>query len=241
MAYFGQSPKTWDKGPGMPVTEADLAVDALLHQQLIAARPGYGWLSEETHDDGSRRAHSTLFVVDPIDGTSAFIKRKPEFTICAASVHLRRPIAAAVFNPVTQEMFTAAQGHGTRRNGEAISVSRRNQIAGCRMLGSPAIFSHPAWSEPWPAMEISNRASIAYRMALIAQGLFDGLVALSPKKDWDIAAAELLVAEAGGVVSTHDGQTFLYNGEAPEQASLVCAGAALHPLLLQRTKSVRLP
>jgi myo-inositol-1(or 4)-monophosphatase len=243
--YFGGHYKSWDKGKGQPVTDADIAVDRFLHDALIAARPDYGWLSEETRDDPARLTRAHVFVVDPIDGTVAFIKGRPHFTIAVAVVADGRPAAAAVFNPITEECFTAALGAGAHLNGESIHVSARAEIGGCRMLGDKATFAHPGWAvapnAPWPAMHIETRSSIAYRMALVAAGQFDAALALSAKHDWDLAAADLIVSEAGGIVTGHRGAVLRYNGPVPIQRTMLCAGPALHARLIEKLMHVKLP
>jgi myo-inositol-1(or 4)-monophosphatase len=236
--YFGGDYRRWDKGKGQPVTEADLAIDAYLHETLAAARPGYGWLSEES--DPSRCEAERVFVVDPIDGTTAFLKGRPHFSISIAIVREGRPETAVVFNPITEECFTAAKASGARLNGQPIRVSNRSEIAGCRMLAPRMTFEHPIWStppnEPWPPMEIESRSSIAYRMALVASGQFDAMLALSPKHDWDLAGGDLIVREAGGIASDHQGRELRYNGDVPVQRSIVCAGPLLQAALLERLK-----
>jgi len=220
-----------------PVTDADLAVDLFLKDALLGARPDYGWLSEETVDDPSRLAESLLFVVDPIDGTRAFMNGKPWFTVCIAVVRDGRPVAAVVHAPELGETYEAVLGGGARLNGAPIRASQTDDLAGCAMIGDARLFSERAWAEPWPAMRIESRNSVAYRMALVASGAADATVALSPKSDWDIAAADLIVLEAGGLVTDHRGEQFRYNQPVPRQPSLVCGAPAVHPLLLARVRS----
>jgi myo-inositol-1(or 4)-monophosphatase len=244
-SFFGGSYQRWDKGKGNPVTEADLAVDRFLGEQLRAARPGYGWLSEETDDDLARLKTQSVFVVDPIDGTVAFMKGRPHFTICAGVVCDGLPVAGAVYNPITEECFTAHLGGGAFLNGARLTVTDRCNVENCRMLADKPMFSHPAWNTapnvPWPPMEIETRNSIAYRMALVAAGQFDAMLALSAKHDWDLAAADIIVSEAGGVVTTHAGKRLRYNQEKTLQTSVVAAGPELHKLLLARISHLDLP
>lgn len=243
--FFRGTYKRWSKDQGSPVTEADLAVDKFLNERLRAARPGYGWLSEETDDDAARLQTKTMFVVDPIDGTVAFLKNKPHFTICAAVVNNGRPVAGVVYNPITKECFTARIGAGAFCNGESIRVTAQAEIEGCRMLGDKAMFAHAAWdtlpNRPWPPMEIETRSSIAYRMTLIANGAFDAMMALSAKRDWDLAAADIIVTEAGGIATAHDGSPLVYNRPDAIQPSIVAAGPALHAKLMERVAHIKLP
>lgn len=243
-SYFGGTYRRWDKSKGNPVTDVDLAVDKFLSDHMRRARPEYGWLSEETEDDISRLTAPAVFVVDPIDGTVAFMKGRPHFTICAGVVVDGRPIVGAVYNPISEECFVAHAGGGAFLNGSPIAVSRRIEVENCRMLGDKPMFAHPAWNNPpnvpWPTMQIETRNSIAYRMALVASGEFDAMMALSAKHDWDLAAAEIIVREAGGLVSTHTGATIRYNRPVTLQPSVVAAGPQLHAHLLARVSHLHL-
>ncbi|HVV64155.1 MAG TPA: 3'(2'),5'-bisphosphate nucleotidase CysQ [Rhizomicrobium sp.] len=243
--YYGGAYRRWSKERGSPVTEADLAIDAFLKQRLCAARPSYGWLSEESEDDGSRLTAQTIFAVDPIDGTVAFLKNRPHFTICAAVVHRRRPVAGAVYNPIAEECFTAHTGGGAFLNGAPIRVSARAELEGCSMLADKAMLTHPAWNappnRPWPEMRIETRNSIAYRLSLVAKGEFDAMMALSAKRDWDLAAGDIVLSEAGGMASAHDGAELMYNGADAIQPSIVGAGPKLHAALIARVGHIALP
>lgn len=223
----------WKEG-GSPVTNGDLAVDALLKSTLLKARPDYGWLSEETADTPDRLSKQRLFLVDPIDGTQAYVKGKPWYTVCIAVVDGDRPVAAVVYAPELDELYEAEAGGGAWLNGAAIVPTARTEIEDCTMLGDAKMFAHPAWPEPWPAIRITSRNSIAYRMCLVASGAFDACLAPSPKHDWDVAAPDLICSEAGAVVTDHRGRIYRYNRPVPRQPSLVCAGPLLHPLLLER-------
>jgi len=237
--YFGGEYKRWDKGRAGPVTEADYAVDAYLKETLLKARPDYGWLSEETEDDSSRLSCERVFIADPIDGTRAFLRGLPEFTVVACIVSDGRPVAAAIYNPVTDEMFDAIAGGGARRNGEPLHVSAQAGIENCRMLASTVMLARPEWTAPWPAMHVENRRSIAYRMALVAAGDFDAMISLGAKHDWDVAAGDLIVREAGGRVTTGEGATLLYNKAQALQPDIVAAPPALHECLIARTSALR--
>jgi myo-inositol-1(or 4)-monophosphatase len=233
--YYNGTFKTWHKSHGNPVTDADIAVDNFLKQTLLAARPEYGWLSEETADDPARLSRRRVFVVDPIDGTYGFVKHRPQFTIVAAVVENGRPIAGAIYNPITDEMFEAAKDQGAWRNGVRSRVSSRAGLENIRVLMEKKLADAQGWRVPWPAsITAETRASAAYRMALVATGEFDATLSLTQKADWDLAAGDLIVEEAGGQVSDRDGVTLIYNREHPVHGSVVCAGAALHKLLLLR-------
>jgi len=243
--FYRGSYRKWDKGKGQPVTECDLAIDRFLCERLCNARPEYGWLSEETEDDPRRLRTKFVWVVDPIDGTVAFLKGRPHFTICAAIVENGRPIVGVVYNPITGECFGAVSGFGATLNGKRIHVSNQSKLEDCLMLGPRTTFDDPPASIapiiPWPQMHVETRNSVAYRLALVACGAFDAAVALSAKHDWDLAAGDLIVHEAGGCVTTHTGGIFHYNAEVPVQPSVIAAGPALHAQLIPRVRYMKLP
>ena len=219
-----------------PVTNADLAADRLLTERLRAARPDYGWLSEETADDTDRLERRRIFVVDPIDGTRAFLKDRPWWSVAIAVVEDGQAVAGVVFAPEFDETFAAAAGRGATRNGEPIQPSGAVVLDDCRMVGDPVVFQHWSWPLAWPAMRVEQRNSTAYRMCLVAAGEFDAAVAPVRKSDWDVAAGDLIAREAGCFVGDHNGEAFRYNRTRPSQASLICATPALAPLILDRVR-----
>lgn len=240
LAWREKGAKVWNKG-GTPVTEADHASNALLHERLLGARPGYGWLSEETLDDPARMGARRVFVVDPLDGTVSFIKNKDDFTVALAVVEDGRPVSAAVYNPVRDEMYAATLNGGATLNGAALQAGTPSgAIEGCRMIAAKDMFQHPAWPQKWPPMDFIKIGSIAYRLALVAADKGDATVALSTKSDWDIAAGELIAAEAGARVTAHDGSTFLYNQRSTHQPSLLGAPEPLYAALSERLAPIKL-
>lgn len=232
--YFEAGAKSWHKKPDDPVTEADVAVDSLLRERLCADRPDYGWLSEETEDDRSRLERRRVWIVDPIDGTRAFIAGRAEFTICAGLVEDGRPILAAVLNPVTEELFEAAKDAGARCNGEPLAVPDGAALEDARLLASRRALERRAGFGSLPRARFDFVNSIAYRMALVARDRFDATISLTRKSDWDIAAAELIVAESGGRTTAPDGSPFRYNGESTEHAGVIAAGPRLLEEILGR-------
>jgi myo-inositol-1(or 4)-monophosphatase len=235
--FYGGTYKSWNKSHGNPVTEADIAIDTFLKNTLLAARPDYGWLSEETADNPIRLTRERVFVVDPIDGTYGFLKQRPHFTIVGTVVENGRPVSGAIYNPITEEMFEATKGRGARKNGEAIHVSSRSGFDDMRLLAEKALLGPAHWAVPWPpTLRGETRASAAYRMALVAAGDFDAMMSLNRKSDWDVAAGDLIVNEAGGRVTDRNGETLVYNREDTEHPSIVCAGPVLHARLLERIR-----
>lgn len=235
LTFFGRDAETRIKPDGTVVSEADIAVDDLLRARLCGAGADIGWLSEESGDGGARLDRSRVWIVDPIDGTRAFLKGKPEWTISAALAENGEPVLAAVYNPATGEFFHAARGQGAFLDGTHITVRDPVALEGCRLAASSNLLRPGRWETPWPPLETIWVNSIAYRLALAAAGLCDGTVSLSRKSDWDLAAAHLLVQEAGGIVSTHTGAAINYNRPDPSHPSVVAAGPALHAALVART------
>lgn len=237
--YFrkGTAVRRWEKNPDDPVSEADLAVDQLLHARLMKARPGYGWLSEETPDDGTRLTHERLYIVDPIDGTRAFLAGKPEFAVSAALIFGDRVVAGAVYNPASGEFFAATLQGGARRNGTSIRASAASSLTGLRLLASRRTFERHDWTKALPGATFTDMNSIAYRMVKTATGEFDATVSPSPKSDWDIAAADLIVREAGGICGTLEGTPFRYNRPEARHPDVLAAGPAIHAALREILKS----
>ena len=228
------------KPGGSPVTSADLAVDAMLKTALLTARPDYGWLSEETADTPDRLSRERIFVVDPIDGTVAFMKRRPWWCVPIAVVENGRPVAAVIHVPATGETYEATLGGGARLNGKPITASDVETLDDAAVLADARLMEGPHWPEPWPAMRYEKRNALAYRMALVASGAFDAAIALTPKWDWDVCAGALIAGEANARVSDHHGRPWAFNRPDPRQASLVCSAPALHPLILRRTAPIPL-
>jgi len=225
-----------NKGAAGPVTNVDLAIEALLTEKLRNARPDYGWLSEETPDEPEARLRAhRVFMLDPIDGTAAMIKRKPQYTISIGIAEGAEAVAGAIYNPATDEMFLGALGASATLNGEPVRVTKRTELEGARMVGSKMRFTEWPWPKPWPALEIEQRESIAYRMAAVAAGLADATILFSWKHYWDIAAGAAIVAAAGGVVTDTWGAPLQFDLRDPRAPGVVASGAGLHALLIERT------
>ena len=199
-----------------------------LFEHLTAARPGYGWLSEENTDDPARLSKREVFVIDPIDGTIAFLKNRPHFTICAAVVVEGRPCCGVVYNPVEEEFYSARRGAGARCNGHSIHVEERKILEGCFMLGDRTQLTRA----PWPPMHVQNRNSVAYRLMLVADGGADASVSLTSKRDWDLAAADVILTEAGGRLTDAKGAVLIYNRPVTLQSGIVAANPELHGEIL---------
>lgn len=239
--YFQSDPKVWDKGGGAgPVTEADLAVNEHMAHALGGARPDYGWLSEETEDDTSRLTSTRQFIVDPIDGTRAFIDGGKDWAHALAIVENGAPVAAAVYVPMRDLMYAAHLDGGASLNGIPITVTGTQDLNGATVLSNKASFADTHWTDGTPPAGLTRhfRSSLAYRLCLAAQGRFDAMMTLRPSWEWDIVAGALIVAEAGGVVTDQTGATLRFNNPHP-QVNGVLAGGPVAALIRNRLAANR--
>jgi len=227
--------RAWDKSANNPVTEADLAVNDLIARRLRGARPDYGWLSEETRDNPEDRTQEKVWVVDPIDGTKAFVKGDTGFCVSIARVDRGKPVLGVIYNPNFDELLHARVHGGAFLNDRPIRATTTDKLS-CRMVGQPDVFAAADASRRWPGIQLISPMpnAVAWRMCLVAAGRWDAAVAINPKNDWDLAAAVLLVHEAGGVATDRDGQQLAFNQTSVIQRGVVAAGAALHPLIMER-------
>lgn len=224
----------WDKDGGAgPVSEADLAVNDRLGQLLRPARPDYGWLSEESPDDPARLAATRAFVIDPIDGTRAFIDGQDGFAVSVAVVENGRPVAGVVHLPVRGETYAAHADGPATRNGQAITPTATATPEGATVLTAKAMLAPEHWrGGRVPPVERAFRPSLAWRLCLVAEGRFDAALSLRPVWDWDIAAAALIAERAGCAVTDRNGGAMRFNGAPPQNDGLIVANPTLHGALL---------
>ncbi len=238
LSYFTRDIHTWEKSPDNPVSEADIAVDEFLRTTLLQNRTGYGWLSEETEDQPERLRCGRLWIVDPIDGTRAFLAGGDDWGISVALVQDQKPILAAFYAPVKDAFYFARIGAGATKNNQPISVSGCSDLARAKMMGDPSAFRpNKYWPVPWPeTMQAEQANSIALRICQIADAQFDCCVTLRPKNDWDVAAADLILSEAGGAMTTGDGVALVFNREKPLHKHIVAGTKPIVPALMARVK-----
>jgi myo-inositol-1(or 4)-monophosphatase len=220
--------KSWFKQGNSPVSEVDLAVDALLRERLDAAGLASGWLSEETEDDAARLTADHVWIVDPIDGTRGFLAGLPDWTISVALAAAGRPVLAALYAPVTDGLFLAVAGGGATLNGQPIAATEGRSLEGARVAGPDRRLGRLA---PFGIVPEPKVHSLALRIARVAQGTLDLALAGPNSHDWDLAAADLLVHEAGGALTTLGGETLVYNRPVPTHGALFAAGHARHEAL----------
>jgi len=224
--------KRWTKGADeSPVSEGDIAVNNFLRAHLPELSPGAGWLSEETEDHLPDRAAPTAWIVDPIDGTRAYIAGRADWTISVALVDDGRPVLASIYAPVTDEMFLAVRGKGATLNAAPVCASAGNGLDKARLAGPQRYLKHLAETDP-RVQPLPKVFSLALRFARVAHGEIDAAFASHGSHDWDLAAADLIVHEAGGVMTDFTGRTLRYNRPHVVHDSLVAAGRARHQTLI---------
>jgi myo-inositol-1(or 4)-monophosphatase len=225
---------SWDKRDGTPVSEADLAVDRLLAQRLQSGLPEAGWLSEETARKPSGGNGDLVWVVDPIDGTSAFVAGTGHWCVGACLLQEGRPVIAAAFAPEQDRFYEAVAGGGARLNNMAMTVSSRRDLDGARAVAHTSVLKRSRWRGPAPELACAMTTSLILRQCLVATGEYDMTLAFGQKSDWDLAPGELIVREAGGEAVDLAGNDFRYNQTITRQNGLMAGPAALLDGLRER-------
>ena len=240
LSLFRTELKNWTKGASSPVSEADIAVNDLLENRLRSATPDYGWLSEESADDEARLGKPLVWIVDPIDGTRSYLAGREDWCVSVALVEGDSPLLAAVFAPVSDEFFFASRGSGAARNEVAIHATSGTGLDFSRIAG------------PKPLVERLNRGpgeislyprigSLALRLCRVAEGRLDAAFAGGQSRDWDLAAANLIVQEANGNMTALSGDPILYNCQEVTHGVLVAAGRDRHAGIVEHFRNRPLP
>jgi len=225
--------KQWTKGEDRsPVTDADIAVNEILHERLPTLVHGAGWLSEESQDPPPDRAFPLVWIVDPIDGTRAYISGRADWTISVALVEHGRPLIAALYAPVTDEMFLVSRGHGATLNGASIRTTSGKMLGGAKVAGPKRYLDRLSGFTQGGLSPQPKIHSLALRIARVAQGELDAALASDGSHDWDLAGADLLVHEAGGALTDFAGRPLTYNAARSSHGALIAAGTARHDALI---------
>jgi myo-inositol-1(or 4)-monophosphatase len=240
LSLFRTELKNWTKGASSPVSEADIAVNDLLEQRLRSATPDYGWLSEESADDEARLSRRLAWIVDPIDGTRAYLAHREDWCVSVALVENASPVLAAVFAPVTDEFFFAARRQGTTLNDVAVQATAGTDLDFSRMAGPKPLVQRLSPSSAEIALH-PRIGSLALRLCRVAQGGLDAAFAGGQSRDWDLAAANLIVQEAGGKMTALSGDAIEYNRREVVHGVLVAAGRDRHARIVEhfRTRPLR--
>ncbi len=245
LSLFRTKLKNWTKGASSPVSEADIAANDLIEKRLRSARPDYGWLSEESADDETRLGKHLVWIVDPIDGTRSYLAGREDWCVSVALVADTEPVLAAVFAPVSNEFFFAARGGGAWLSKDRLNQSRLHASSGVELD-----FSRVAG--PKPLVQRLSRGegeitlyprigSLALRLCRVAEGRLDAAFAGGQSRDWDLAAANLIVQEANGNMTALSGDSILYNRREVTHGVLVAAGRDRHASIVEHFRLRPLP
>jgi myo-inositol-1(or 4)-monophosphatase len=233
LRYWKNAPEAWDKGDGAgPVSEADLAVNAMLEDALRTARPDYGWLSEESVDDPARLGADYCFIIDPIDGTRAYLQGDGGFAHALAVTKAGRVVAGVVHMPALGMTYSAVLDGPAMLNGMQITTNTRAEIAGAEVLTSKLSDNPSQWKRGVPGYQRHFRSSLAWRLCLVAEGRFDATISMRPAWEWDTAAASLIAERAGLYTTDREGRPLRFNASMPQANGLIVANPALHAAFL---------
>ena len=240
LSLFRTELKNWIKGASSPVSEADIAVNDLLESRLRSATPDFGWLSEESADDEARLGKPLAWIVDPIDGARGYLAGREDWCVSAALVADASPVLAAVFAPASNEFFFAVRGQGATRNDVPIYATGGTDMDFSRMAGPKPLVER--LSSSGEGITLHPRiGSLALRLCRVAQGNLDAAFAGGQSRDWDLAAANLIVHEANGRMTALSGDKILYNRREVAHGVLVAAGRDRHATIVSHFRSRPLP
>jgi len=232
LPYFRAGEQTaarlWYKGQSSPVTEADIALDNFLKDHLSRLLPEAGWLSEETADDPSRLDRDYVWIVDPIDGTRAFASGHPDWAISIALVRQGKPVLGVLHAPIHDRLYEARIGAGAWCNGERLETSATRPPVKTRVAGPKPLMDRLERGFG-PLERLPKVPSLALRLARVAEGVIDVGLVSSNAQDWDIAAADLILHEAGGCLTDFEGMRPAYNRPLPRHNEMIAVASRLHP------------
>ena len=241
LSLFGTELKNWTKGASSPVSEADIAVNDLLEGRLRSATPDYGWLSEESADDETRLGKRLVWIVDPIDGTRAYLAGREDWCVSVALVADATPLLAAVFAPASDEFFFAMRGQGATRNDVTVHATTGIDLDFSRMAGPRPLVERLNSSSDDGITLHPRIGSLALRLCRVAQGSLDAAFAGGQSRDWDLAAANLIVQEANGNMTALSGDAISYNRPEVTHGVLVAAGRDRHARIVEHFRNRPLP
>lgn len=239
-AMFRTELNQWTKGASSPVSEADIAVNDLVEKKLRTATPDYGWLSEESVDDDARLGKKLVWIVDPIDGTRAYLAGREDWCVSIALVAGDTPVLAAVFAPVTDEFYFASLGQGTTLNRRTVYATEGTALDFSRMAGPKPLVQRLSPS-PDEISLFPRIGSLALRLCRVADGSLDAAFAGGQSRDWDLAAANLIVQEANGRMTALSGDAIEYNRREVTHGVLVAAGRERHARIVGHFRNHPLP
>jgi myo-inositol-1(or 4)-monophosphatase len=227
----------WEKRPGEPVSDADLAVDALLRDRLCALLPDAGWLSEESVETVGRSDARQAWIVDPIDGTRDFVRGRPGWSVSIALVHEGAPVIAVLAAPAREECWWALRGGGSWRRRASDKAPERLSVGSHPTLSGARVPLDHMGGIDMDYRMVHKPNSIALRMAMVAADDADLIAGLRRGGEWDLAAAALIAQEAGARVSDALGEPIIFNKPDPYVTGMLCAVPALYDPALVRLRA----
>jgi myo-inositol-1(or 4)-monophosphatase len=237
LSLFRTELKSWTKGASSPVSEADIRVNDLIESRLRSATPEYGWLSEESADDEARLEKHLVWIVDPIDGTRGYLAGREDWCVSVALVENAKPLLAAVFAPASDEFFFAVRGWGATRNDVPVYATSGTELDFSRMAGPKPLVERLGSQRSGEIILHPRIGSLALRLCRVAQGSLDAAFAGGQSRDWDLAAANLIVQEANGSMTALSGDTILYNRREVTHGVLVAAGRDRHASIVEHFRN----
>lgn len=237
LRYWKTDVTKYDKADGAgPVTVADLEINEMLAERFGAARPTYGWLSEESDNNTERLDAERVFIIDPIDGTRAFIAGEKGFSVALAIAECGVVKSAAIHLPARGETFAATLGNGATKNSERVSVTEADDLTKSTILAARVQMQPDRWPGGVPPLDRHFRSSLAWRLSLVAEGRFDCMATFRRSWEWDIAAGALIASEAGATVTDGAGAPLRFNNPEPMTDGIVAAPKGLYPKLMEHRK-----
>jgi myo-inositol-1(or 4)-monophosphatase len=240
LSLFRTELKNWIKGASSPVSDADIAVNDLLEKRLRSATPDYGWLSEESAENSARLERRLVWIVDPIDGTRNYLAGKEDWCVSVALVEGASPLLAAVFAPSSDEFFFAARGQGASCNGVPLRATSGTGLDFSRVAGPKPLVERLRKTTNEIVLH-PRIGSLALRLCRVADGRLDAAFAGGQSRDWDLAAADLIVQEADGNMTALSGDAILYNRPEVTHGVLVAAGRDRHAEIIEHFRHRPLP
>jgi len=216
------------KGAGDFVSRADIAAEKILKEELMGARPTYGWLAEEGGEDEGQDP-TRRWIVDPLDGTTNFLHGLPHWAVSVGLEHKGKIVAGVIYDPCKDEMFLAEKGEGAWLNESRLRVSGRNKMiesifaTGLPFGGRadlPEALQDLARIMPTCA-GVRRFGSAALDMAYVAAGRYEGFWERN-LKSWDMAAGMIIVQESGGLIEPLEPA-----GNVLEDGEVICANEAI--------------
>lgn len=230
--YYQDSYTITQKGEDNPLTDADLASNRVLFERLRGNFPDFGWLSEETADDGSRLNHKHVWIIDPVDGTLEFTKGIPEFVISVGLVVDGAPVLGVLYNPIQELLFSGVVGEGAWLNGEPARVSSRAEIQGARVVCSRTEMGK-GWFEDYKDLLVPDPVgSVAFKFGLVAAGRADATFTPRPRHEWDVAGGAAIVLAAGGRFTNRHGLVPVFNQPKPLVDGIAATNRGIHDAIV---------